>query len=79
MLIRFVDFLEWVLYLIIDFILWIVGCEFGYYGDGCKLICGYCKLVSCDFEKGDCEDGCFVGWKGFFCKIGEWWGLWGWI
>lgn len=52
--------------------MWIVGCEFGYYGDGCKLICGYCKLVSCDFEMGDCEDGCFVGWKGSFCKIGEW-------
>lgn len=41
----------------------------GYYGDGCKYMCGACAdNATCHGQTGDCPQHCACGWEGSKCN-----------
>ena len=47
-------------------------CDEGYYGVGCKQICGYCTEIShCDHATGHCTEGCKDWFQGITCHRGR--------
>lgn len=41
-----------------------LGCEVGYYGENCLMICDYCKNNGiCGIRNGECDSlGCVIGY-----------------
>lgn len=45
-------------------------CGDGFFGPGCNEMCNEtCK--GCNKRTGVCDNGCFPGWKGIFCREGK--------
>ena len=53
------------------YMLYILACDAGTYGQGCNETCAYClDRFQCDHITGECSDQCQSGYIGIMCDAG---------